>query len=495
MKSPIITYELKVEPVRTLERTSSTIMVAMLLLAALSGLLVPASADVVPELVYSSIHDYALDRNANSLYDALVVEVSVEVTVAGTYTIVGRLIASDSGTPKTVATVFSDELLEVGNNTFQLEFDSEDIYRNPHVGAYTLDLEATKLDYAVPFTATTQTRFYDYMTFESVLNPPPVPPDAPKVELDIYYVNITTSVFQVFVNRTSPEVLYRYRELRPGLPDFLLRFTRLLFFSDDGDGMYNGEDLKGDVELESHPWAFTNVQVSGPKVTFDLKSRLPIKTATEYYQANVTFSFVITNGSSQGPGESGFIRGHAAELKFDIVMEFLDDIEGANMVALEARVTDTLASHDYLVQGPTGFLLHTPDNDTDYAPVPRIPGNRATVIGMVDDNLVEHAFVGWLNLAGEDLEGSDGEVEVPVGPSFRFADGALELLLAYPYSAIVDELSHDPSVGILEENLPPQQPEPTDGDDSAPNFYMWLFAALVGAVILILSVYARAKGY
>ncbi len=470
-------------------------MVAMLLLAALSGLLAPASADVVPELYYNSINDYAVDRNENSLYDALVVEISVEVTVAGTYTIVGRLFAPDGGTPRTVASVFSDEYLELGNNTFQLEFDSEDIYRNPHVGAYTLDLEATKLDYAVPFTATTQTRFYDYMTFESVLNPPPVPPDAPKVELDINYVNITTSVFQVFVNRTSPEVIYRYRELRPGLPDFLLRFTRMLFFLDDGDGMYDGEELVGQVEFEGHPWAFTNVQVSGPKVTFDLVSRLQIRTATEFYQANVTFSFIITNGSSQGRGESGFIRGHAAELKFDIVVEFLDDVEDASMVALEARVTDTMASHDYLIEGPSGFNLHFAETDTDYAPVPRLPASRATVIGIVDDNLVEHAFVGWLNTAGEDLEDEDGEVEVHVGPSFRFSDGALELVLAYPYSAIVDGLSHDPSVGILEENLPPEQPEPSDDDDSAPNFYMWLFAALVGAVILILSVYARAKGY
>ncbi len=69
------------------------------------------------------------------------------------------------------------------------------------------------------------------------------------------------------------------------------------------------------------------------------------------------------------------------------------------------------------------------------------------------------------------------------------------MLLSYPYAATVTTVSHDPSVGVLPANLPPPPPAAPPREEPAPNIYVWLFAILVGAAILVLSVYARAKGY
>jgi len=467
-------------------------LVAALLLPALLGLLGPAGGAITPELWFRSVHDYAVDSNNNTLYDSLVVELHIEVTVAGTYTVVCDLTYQDAGTTRTVASFYKDYQFVQGNNTIELSFGSEAIYDSAHTGPFELQLQAIKIDYYSPWNNFQITGFYDYRDFEAPDNPPPVPPDAPKLELDAYYVNITTRDFQVFVNRTSPEVVYRYRVLRTGMPDFVVRFTRLIFFRDDGDGRYSGEDVIGTADLSLNPWAFTNVKVSGAQVTFDLKARMPVRTATAFSPVNVSLGFLITNGTSP---DSEFIRGEGAELKITLGLEVVDPIAGADSVAFEAFASDTLHGHDFLVEEPTGFHLYPARNSTAYLAVPAIPGARSTVIGMVDRNMVEHAFFGWLVHATEnDSRASEG-AEVGVGASMRVNQQRLEVLLSYPYAATVTTVSHDPSVGVLPANLPPPPPVRPPGEEPAPNIYVWLFAILVGAAILVLSVYARAKGY
>ena len=473
-------------------RASALALVAALLLPAVAGLLGPAGGALTPDLYFRSVHDYAVDSNNNTLYDSLVVELHIEVTVAGTYTVVCHLAYHDAGTTRTVDTVHKDFQFVQGNNTIELSFGSEGIYDSAHTGPFELQLQAVKIDYFNPWNNDQSTGFYDYRDFEAPDNPPPVPPDAPKLELDVYYVNITTTAFQVFVNRTSPEVVYRYRVLRAGMPDFVVRFTRLIFFRDDGDGRYSGEDVIGTADLSLNPWAFTNVKVSGAQVTFDLKARMPVRTATAFSPVNVSLGFLITNGTSP---DSEFIRGEGAELKISLRLEVVDPIAGADSVAFEAFASDTLHSHDFLIEEPTGFRVYPSRNSTAYLALPGIPGSRSTVIGMVDRNLVEHAFFGWLGHATEnDSRASEG-AEVGVGASFRVNQQRLEVLLSYPYAATVTSLSHDPSVGVLPANLPPPPPVTPPVQQEAPNIYVWLFAVIVGAAILVLSVYARAKGY
>ncbi len=467
----------------------------MLLGPALAGLAPAAGGQIIPDIRFTSIRDYAVDVDNDTLYEQFVVEIHMETTVAGIYTVVSYMTYEEGGVKRNVVYDFVDAALVQGNNTVDITFDSEPVFSSTHTGLFQLEIEVTKVDYVETWRTSRSTAFYDYRDFESVDNPPPVPPDAPRVELDVNYVNVTTTVFQVFVNRTSPEIVYRYRELRPGLPDFVVRFTRLLFYDDDGDGYYDGEDAVASVELGNFPWALTNIQVAGAQATFDLKSRLPVQVGAEFRPVNVTFGFLVTNGSGSAPDGWGFIHGQAAELKVNILVGLSEGVPGADAVAFEAKASDTLRNHDYLLEEPTGYRLYPSANSTAYLPVPSLPGRDATVIGIVDHNLVQHAFVGWLVRAQQHQGDPDVTVEVPVGVSMRVNQGRLELLLSYSYSPEVLAVSHDPSVGVLTENLPPPPPPPPPTEEEQPNFYVWALAIIVGAAILVLSVYARVKGY
>jgi hypothetical protein len=477
-------------------RAAPVLALALVLLGpALAGLAPAVGGAITPEVSFTGVRDYAVDLNNDTLYEEFVVEVHLDVTVAGSYTVVCYMTYEEGGATRNVAYDYVDTVLVQGNNTVDVTFDSEPIYASTHTGPFMLDIVVTKIDYFTPWGTTKSTAFYDYRDFASVDNPPPVPPDAPRVELDVNYVNVTTTVFQVFVNRTSPEIVYRYRELRPGLPDFVVRFTRLLFYGDDGDGYYDGEDIVAAVELGNFPWALTNIQVAGAQATFDLKSRLPVQVGAEFHPVNVTFGFLVTNGSGALPDGWGFIHGQAAELKVNILVDLSEGVPGADAVAFEAKASDTLHNHDYLVEEPTGFRLFPSRNSTAYLPVPSLPGRDATVVGIVDGNLVQHAFVGWLVRARQHHGDPDVTVEVPVGASMRINQGRLELMLSYAYAPDVLAISHDPSVGVLTENLPPLPPTPPPPEQEQPNFYVWALAIIVGAAILVLSVYARAKGY
>ncbi len=176
-------------------------------------------------------------------------------------------------------------------------------------------------------------------------------------------------------------------------------------------------------------------------------------------------------------------------------MELEGAIPGADRLAMEIKVTSGDDSHGFLMEEPSGFIRYSPTNGTNYLPVPRLPSTRHTKIGLVDDNLVEHAFIAWMNIADETWSTGEDTLPVNVDASFRVNEGALQLFLSYPYSADLIELGHDPSMGVLTENLPPQPPGPMPEREPVPNLYLYLFAVIVGAVILMLSVYARAQGY
>jgi hypothetical protein len=460
------------------------------------GLLVgPAGGEITPELTFISWRDLALDENENGLYDVLVIEFVVEVTVEGSYTIEYDLTVQASGSTILIKGDFTDEWLEVGNNTVELRFPSEDIFRKGHSGVYRVELDVQKFDYAYPWTFTYATRFYDHTSFEAEENPPPVPPDAPEVDVGFDAINISTDDFMVFISRDSPYIAYRYRDMRPGLPEFHVTFEKLLLFSDDGDDIYDGENVVGSSVLLSYPWAFTFVEVSGPRVSFDLRTHVSIAKEGDDTGASLTLTFIVTNGSGSDPGTSSFIQGGAAELKVDILLELDGPVPGADRVAIQARVSTEDDTHGYLMEEPSGFHLYSPLNGTTFLPVPRLPAARHTKIGLVDGNNVEHGFIAWMNSAYESWDPSTEPLSVDVDASFRVNEGELELFLAYPYTEDLSDLEHDPSVGVLTENLPPPPSGPGPEEEPVPNLYLYLFAVIVGAVILMLSVYARAQGY
>jgi hypothetical protein len=477
-------------------RLPSAIITLMLLLSALA-LMAGSSAGQAVEIDFTSIRDHGVDTDGNDLYNGLVIEVFLNVTHTGQYTVYCRLLVEVSGNDVDISYVVEDpvDLIEDQSNMVDLVIPSEDIYAGEISGVYRADIEVQPHDDPGKWTITHYTKLYDYRQFESGQAPPVLPPDPPDIEQEEGYINITTSAFQVFVNRTSPQVVYRYLEERPGLPHFMVTYSRLVFFDDDGDRIFDGDTVVASVLLTNYPWVVSNILVSGPRVTFDLKTVVTVPVGERFVSAPLWLTFTVTNGSVIDPDESPWIRGDAAELKVDFRMDLEEAIPGADHVCLGSEVTDSLGNQDFMVQEPVGYRLYVRNVETDYLPVPRIPGSRETVVGQVSEHLVWLAYQGWMNSAEETNAGGESSVQVEVRGSFRIKGGQMELYMTYPYNEDLEMLYHDPSLGVISENLP-QEEVPTFPDEGPePNIYMFFFALIVGAVILILTVYARAQGY
>ena len=134
------------------------------------------------------------------------------------------------------------------------------------------------------------------------------------------YISVSTGTFQVYVNLSSPEIIYRYRQDRPGLPFFVVTLTRLVFFDDEAGGIYTGETPVASVVLTNYKWNVGNVEVLGPRVSFDLAAQVPIPASGGYVSADVTVTCIVTNGTSPYPGTSQFLQGGASELKLDLTI-------------------------------------------------------------------------------------------------------------------------------------------------------------------------------
>jgi hypothetical protein len=114
---------------------------------------------------------------------------------------------------------------------------------------------------------------------------------------------------------------------------------------------------------------------------------------------------------------------------------------------------------------------------------------------MVNDNMVMHAFVGWQNLAEETWTDRTESQWVDVAGSLRVNEGTMELYNAYSFNPRLSSLDHDPSLGTVVENRPPEPPGTPPPEEPTPNPYVFWFAFIVGAVIILLTLYARAQGY
>ncbi len=476
-------------------RSLPVLMALLLLLPALALVLGPAAGQIPPEVDFTSIRDYPVDTDRTGLYNELLMEINLEVTREGAYTVACVLTVEASGNNYLIGAEDDNPWLEEGGNTVVLSFPSEAIFRTGRSGVFKATIEVQKWDYPEKFKITSFTRFYDHRTFQAPENPPPVPPDAPIVEAGPNSINISTDVFQVFVNRTSPVIVFRYRNADPSVPDFVITYYRLILFNDDGDRIYDGEDPVATVLLTNYPWTAGTIEVSGPVVSYDFMARIPVPVGAEFVSADITLTFTVTNGTIPDPESSGFIRGDASELKVDILFEPEEAIPGADHIAFEFRVKDTMGTHGFLVEEPVGNMLYPRTEETGFLSVPQLPLSTYSSLGLVNDNMVMHAFVGWQNLAEETWVDGGDPLMVDVGGSFRVRGGQMEIYNAYPFSEDLVRLDHDPSVGTVAENRPPG-PAPTPPTEEAePNPYVFWFAIIAGAVIILLTVYARAQGY
>jgi len=110
----------------------------------------------------TNLTDYGRDIDLNGLYDYLTVELSLNVTRTGNYSISGALFTNESY----VASVFNYTFLNSGPQTMYLDFDGIAIRRSRTNGPYTLHLTLSDLIYSK--TSTCNTSMYSYIEFEQL---------------------------------------------------------------------------------------------------------------------------------------------------------------------------------------------------------------------------------------------------------------------------------------------------------------------------------------
>ena len=160
-------------------RALSAFIALLLLLPALAVLTAPAGGQITPELRFGFSRDFALDENNNTLFDQLVIELVLDVTQAGTYTVVCDLYVVASGNLLHINSLFQDEALEEGNNTVSIVFDSEAIYERDHSGTFQAKVQVHSTTSEHSWRFTHLTGFYDHRAFEAEENPPRRRPTRP----------------------------------------------------------------------------------------------------------------------------------------------------------------------------------------------------------------------------------------------------------------------------------------------------------------------------
>jgi len=116
----------------------------------------------------SNYSDYGIDNNADGLYDFLVIEAEVNASVAGSYSVMGKLYDEDGNE---IAWNYNDNELDAGIHSIPLNFDGLTIFKHEANGPYSLsvslfDEDGTKIVYQEN---AHKTASYNYMKFQKPL--------------------------------------------------------------------------------------------------------------------------------------------------------------------------------------------------------------------------------------------------------------------------------------------------------------------------------------
>ncbi len=119
----------------------------------------------LPPAEFSPPHsDYGLDTDGDGYFNYLVVNVTVDVSVADSYKVEGDLFDS---IPNWIDSDTNFTFLSVGNQVVQLYFDGMSIYRNGKDGPYTVNLELYDNSSNLADTDTYTTKSYTYNQFQA----------------------------------------------------------------------------------------------------------------------------------------------------------------------------------------------------------------------------------------------------------------------------------------------------------------------------------------
>ncbi len=449
--------------------------------------------------------DAGVDEDSDNVFEGLKVDVELSVP-SGNYTFAAELHSVATPSLTFFITKVSERHIffdgpENGADAHSIVFNGTLIYNSGRDGPYLVKIVVMSEDSEAEYESSYTTREYSHSSFSSTQGSALLPEHVPEATFGDESIIIRNKVFVVQLNRTSPEIIYYYATDNGTTGKYVMRYVRLIAFKDsNGDMAYNDGESVANSDFGLHKWSIGNINIArdlsrGDYIEFDMAAQLDIldKTFVHVCEASITFHYFIATGNTSVPYGAYSIAG-GVEMKIDILMSFPEPAKlsfiGADHVALEQKLFDEKAAHDYrLVEGSGA---HTFD-DKKAEPLRKfVPtGERSEVCRLINSSGVEHGFYSWASNA--EVEGVSGSANVTAAIS---VDRSLRLFLCYPFTSNTTSILHDPSVGVIEANKP-YEAIVTNVKSTAEKFAhdpaIYSISACVAALTVFATMWARKK--
>ena len=472
---------------------------------------------IIPAKFTERIQDYGTDLNNNRRYEYLTIEVDLEVTVAGEYLIVGELRKEEhwavlytenlthlrEGKQTVVLNFWGFEIYKSKlDGPYSIGLFAKYVQDFERYNPDEPDSKESQFEWYAPDKSVHKTSKYNHLDFED--KPLEVIVDDPKrIDDDLKYrpiaetgdqlITIKTDVIEVYVSKSRPELKFWYNPAEDGDlvttterlktdTNFKLIFNRIIGFNDrNSNQIYNrGEELYA-AELSESVWHISEItygetQEFGNYIEFQMSSMIDLfrierelrtdekepepehdpellrTTRTIFNWAKVTFKFLITTNDFQTSGPATYKIEGGVELKIDIDIEIYNPIE-VNAICIEHLIYDDSQLHRFKTYEADGPHVYDKNGyDFDERQFLELSEDKQR-IGFIDDQDLEHGYYSWVPYAN--LTYSSGKTVYEAVKASYETDGSLmRLYICYPYTERLSTISHDPSIGVIEEANP-----------------------------------------
>ena len=444
--------------------------------------------------------DTGVDADKNGQFEFILVKGTIELP-AGRYKMEASLFTDHDGSKYKIAVETGEVNVDEGTTSpgdqtvgdphqtiFKILFDGEDIFRSGVDGPYILIIYLiaengttyVMKDHSLPY------RSIDFLPGsreEGGKDPGP----EPEYSITDDSIFLHTDVFASEIQRNTPELVYYYYSDMGQSVKFRIRYTRLIVFNDDGDGVLeDGEGVYEDY-LTTGTWTTSPVSQSsndqlGSHIRFSMSTPISLQAIGNWFEdvgsdgsngdvgtdvtnesgpagyipnwGTLTLHFLISNNSADSPELT--IQG-GEELKITVEITQNTDLDArVNAVVLEQKIL--LEEDGMIVSGFTGnddgSLVDEASGTWSSLDTQQDCGNETVSrLNYLGSDGKVMGYYSWACTAEQALSNGSGAV-VSVGSHSRNVNGTIVLQLSYPISEDMESLTHDPSVGVIGENAP-----------------------------------------
>jgi hypothetical protein len=400
--------------------------------------------------------DYGTDSDADGNFDLLTVELKLNVTSAGKYTVYGTMIESGL-----LLNSKSEDYFERGVHTIYLDFDGNEIYKSGVNGPYKILISLYNKNLIEDLSY--ETDMYSFEEFNP--NPPVEPESGTSLVVHNNTVILRTSIFVAVIYEQKPEITFYYSIDEGESAKFTVAYPKVVGFNDENDnGKYDAPDeFVCQADFYKVAWTSTKTLMeSFESFDFEVTATMDLLDVNNRLVSPITVSFHYSSLTT-------LPQGIDAARKFDIKLQLYEPVESVTNFAIDHELYDETGNHNFkLVQ-------------TSFGPK----------ISFEDPDGKEHGYYLWKSTVGV---GSNGDLQdQPVEYTYNeVSEGQIELYLIYPYDPDYRTILHDPIVGVNPDNQP-ELPGPSEEVVIQHQILLYILAFCIGGAVIIGSIYMQRK--